>query len=146
MAPKKTTKRVFVYDGREHPDLDPGLTVEQVKMKLSDFYGEVANAEVEERKRGDTTVYEFVRRVGTKGAGVMSNAALMDLLESVPPAELRILGLMAEFTRPDGSLDMDAAAARQQEVEAACAQAQAHALLTKRFGEALEWILLPRRN
>ena len=144
MASTKTTKRVFLYDGREHPDPDPGMTVEQVKTMLSDFYGELANAEVKEKRRGDTTVYEFKRRVGTKGTGAISNAVLADTLESVPPANLKILDLMAEFTRTDGSLDLDAAACRQQEVEAACDEAQIHGIGTKRMTEVLEWIVLPR--
>ena len=34
--------RIFVYDGREFPDPDPGMSVEQVKGTLADFYGEIA--------------------------------------------------------------------------------------------------------
>ena len=60
--------RVFVYDDREFPDPDPEMSVDQVKATLSDFYGEIANASVKETKRGDDTIYEFQRRVGTKGA------------------------------------------------------------------------------
>ena len=60
--------RVFVYDDREFPDPDPEMTVEQVKATLSDFYGEIANASVKEIGRGDDTIFEFQRRVGTKGA------------------------------------------------------------------------------
>jgi PRTRC genetic system protein C len=60
--------RVFVYDDREFPDPDPQMTVEQVKGTLADFYGEISNASVKETKRGDDTIYEFQRRVGTKGA------------------------------------------------------------------------------
>ena len=59
--------RVFVYDSREFSDPDPGMTVDQVKATLADFYGEVANASVKETRRGDDTIYEFRRRVGTKG-------------------------------------------------------------------------------
>ena len=44
------------------------MSVDQVKATLSDFYGEIANASVKETKRGDDTIYEFQRRVGTKGA------------------------------------------------------------------------------
>ena len=60
--------RVFVYDDREFPDPDPEMSVDQVKATLSDFYGEIANASVKETSRGDDTIYEFQRRVGTKGA------------------------------------------------------------------------------
>ncbi|MYD36308.1 MAG: PRTRC system protein C [Dehalococcoidia bacterium] len=64
---EKTMARVFVYDDREFPDPDPEMTVDQVKGTLADFYGEIANASVKETKRGDDTIYEFQRRVGTKG-------------------------------------------------------------------------------
>ncbi len=60
--------RIFVYDDREFPDPDPEMSVEQVKAVLADFYGEIANASVKEVQRGDDTIFEFQRRVGTKGA------------------------------------------------------------------------------
>ena len=50
------------------PDPDPEMSVDQVKATLSDFYGEIANASVKETKRGEDTIYEFQRRVGTKGS------------------------------------------------------------------------------
>jgi len=59
--------RIFVYDGREFPDLDPALTPDEVRQKMTDFFPELANAEVKEQKRGDDTLYELKRRVGTKG-------------------------------------------------------------------------------
>ena len=60
--------RIFVYDDREFPDPDPQMSVEQVKNTLAYFYGEIANASVKETKRGEDSIYEFQRRVGTKGA------------------------------------------------------------------------------
>ena len=60
--------RIFVYDDREFADPDPGMTVDEVKASLSDFFGELSNATVKETNRGEDTVYEFQRRVGTKGA------------------------------------------------------------------------------
>lgn len=59
--------RIFVYDNREFPDPDPGLTVDQVKESMARFFPEIATADVRETKRGEDTVHEFVRRVGTKG-------------------------------------------------------------------------------
>jgi len=59
--------RVFVYDGREFPDPDPTLTPDEVRQKMTDFFPELANAEVREQKRDEDTLYELVRRVGTKG-------------------------------------------------------------------------------
>ena len=96
--------RIFVYDDREFPDPDPEMSVDQVKGTLADFYGEIANASVKETKRGDDTIYEFQRRVGTKGRlrprqGVrrhpMDNRTLAGLLAATPPAGLSILELTA---------------------------------------------------
>ena len=74
----------------------------------------------------------------------MDNRTLAGLLAAVPPADLSIVELTAELTRPDGSLDLDAAAARQPEVESACIQAQDYASATGRMLEALRWKLCPR--
>ena len=68
------------------------------------------------------------------------------LLAASPPTALSIIELTAELTRPDGSLDLDAAAARQKDVEMACAQAQDYASATRRLKEALRWQLRPRRS
>ncbi len=59
--------RVFLYEGREFPDPDPSKTVEDVKQDFADFLPELATAEVREHKRGEDTIYELVKRVGTKG-------------------------------------------------------------------------------
>ena len=76
----------------------------------------------------------------------MDNRTLAGLLAIAPPADLRILELTAELTRPDGSLDLDAAAARQHEVELSCAQAQEYASATARLLEAMRWKLFPRHG
>ena len=75
----------------------------------------------------------------------MDNRTFAGLLAAMPPADLSIFELTAELTRPDGSLDLDAAAARQPEIETACAQAQDYASATGRLLEAIRWKLLPRR-
>ena len=76
----------------------------------------------------------------------MDNRTLAGLLAATPPAGLSILELTAELTRPDGSFDLDAAAARQSEVELACAQAQDYAAATGRLASTLRWKLRPRRG
>ena len=75
----------------------------------------------------------------------MDNHTLVGLLAAVPPADLKIIELTAELTRPDGGLDLDAAAARQPEVELACAQAEHYAATTRRLLEAMRWQLRLRR-
>ena len=66
--------RVFVYDNREFPDIDPNLTVDEVRQHMSTYFPELANAETKESKRPSTTVegetdtvFEFKKRVGVKG-------------------------------------------------------------------------------
>ena len=76
----------------------------------------------------------------------MDNQTLAGLLTATPPADLKIIGLTAELTLPDGGLDLDAAATRQAEVELACAQAQDYAAATRRLLEAMKWQLRTRRS
>lgn len=71
---------------------------------------------------------------------------LTDLLAAVPSADLRIIELATELKRPDGSLDLEAAAARQPEVETACVQAQDYASATGRLMEAMRWKLRTHRS
>ena len=75
----------------------------------------------------------------------MDTKTLASLLAAVPPVDLRIIELTAELARPDGSLDLDAAASRSAEMELACAQAQDYAAATGRLAKVLRWHLQPRR-
>ena len=150
--------RVFVYDDREFPDPDPEMSVEQVKGTLADFYGEIANASVKETRRGDDTIYEFQRRVGTKGAFALplepgevvgwTTCTLAGLLAATPPADLkhhRAHGGAHPARRLPGP-GRRGGPARQKDVELACAQAQDYAAATKRLLEAMRWKLRPRRS
>jgi PRTRC genetic system protein C len=59
--------RIFVIDGRDFPDPDSTMTVEEVRQSMITFFPELSNAETKESKRGENTVIEFKKRVGTKG-------------------------------------------------------------------------------
>ena len=59
--------RKFVYDNREYPDPDPSVSVDQVRQMMTNFFPELANAAVKERQQDQDTVYEFEKRLGTKG-------------------------------------------------------------------------------
>jgi len=59
--------RIFVYDGREFPDPDQNLKVDEVRQHFAHFFPELSNAETKESKRGEDNVYEFKKRVGVKG-------------------------------------------------------------------------------
>ena len=59
--------RIFVADGREFPDPDPAKTVSEIQQMLADFIPELHNADVTEQKRGEDTLYQFIKKVGKKG-------------------------------------------------------------------------------
>lgn len=59
--------RIFVYDGRSHPDPDPALSVAEVQQAMASFFPELATAEAQTTQRGEDQVITFVRRTGTKG-------------------------------------------------------------------------------
>lgn len=59
--------RIFVYDGREFPDPDTSLEVEDIKQMMAGFFPELVNADVKEIARGEDQVFQFLRKVGTKG-------------------------------------------------------------------------------
>lgn len=59
--------RVFIVDGREFPDPSPESSLEEIKAMYATYFPEVATAEVRTTQRGEDTVHELIRRVGTKG-------------------------------------------------------------------------------
>ena len=59
--------RIFIADNREHADPDPSMSVEQVRETMAAFYPELHNAVAKESKRGDDTIIDFIRQIGTKG-------------------------------------------------------------------------------
>ena len=59
--------RIFVYDGKEMPDPDPKMSVDEVRQSFVEFFPELANADNKKTKRGEDEVYTFSKRTGTKG-------------------------------------------------------------------------------
>jgi len=59
--------RVFVYDKREFPDPDPNMSADEVRQSMTTFFPELANAETRQSKRDEDDIFEFQKRVGTKG-------------------------------------------------------------------------------
>ncbi|MGD9894806.1 MAG: PRTRC system protein C [Dehalococcoidia bacterium] len=127
--------RLFVYDGREFPDPDPTLSVENVRRQLAEFFPELANADARQETRGEDTVITFAKRIGTKGRRRPHD--VVAILRRVPAKRLRILDLVAELVDGEGELDIDAAAARQPELNLAVAEAKAYARATEQATEAL---------
>jgi PRTRC genetic system protein C len=127
--------RIFAYDGRQFPDPDPQVSVEDVRKQLADFFPELTNADTREERRGDDTVYTFAKRIGTKGRRRAPSVA--GVLRRVPAKELRVFALAAELLDERGELDAEAAAARQPEVNLAVAEAEAYGRFTRQAVEAL---------
>jgi PRTRC genetic system protein C len=127
--------RIFVVDGREFPDPDPQLSVEEVRQQLSEFFPELANADTREEQRGDDARYLFTRRIGTKGRRRAPN--VVAILRRVPEKRLRVFELARELLDARGDLDVDEAARRQPEVNLAVTEAKAYAAATQQASEAL---------
>jgi PRTRC genetic system protein C len=130
--------RIFVYDGREFPDPDPNLAVEEVRKQLSDFFPELTNADTREERRGDDEVrYTFARRIGTKGA---DKPDIVAILRGVSEKRLAVFDLAVELIDADGEIDAEAAAARQPEINLAIAEVESYARATRSAVEALRRI------
>ena len=130
--------RIFVYDGREFPDPDPSLAVEEVRKQLSDFFPELTNADTREERRGDDEVrYTFARRIGTKGTGAPDVVAI---LRGVTEKRLAIFDLAVELIDADGEIDAQVAAGRQPEINLAIAEVESYARATRSAVEALRRI------
>ena len=167
--PGQPAGRVFVYNGQEYPDPDPELTAEQVRRELARFVPELTNADVREERRADGTAqFVFSRRLGTKGSGAPAipatgappvprpgeddrgeggteppNARLTTLISALPESRLEIFRLAHELVLPNGEFDLDAAAARGEELERASEEAHRHARDTASLRDTL--LALPAR-
>ncbi|MHB1413978.1 MAG: PRTRC system protein C [Chloroflexota bacterium] len=127
--------RIFSYDGREFPDPDPKITVEEVRRQLAEFFPELTNADTRESKRGADSVYTFAKRIGTKGSRRRPNVAA--ILRRVPEKRLAVFDLATELLGPEGEIDPEAAAAREPQINLALAEAESYARATRQAVEAL---------
>ena len=130
--------RIFLYDGREFPDPDPHLSVEEVRQQLSVFFPELSNADTREERRGENTVYTFSKRLGTKG---YDGRRVVDVVRHIPTTNLRVFELAAELLDTDGELDLDAIGVRQPDINLAVAEAEAYARATRQAVQALRRLL-----
>lgn len=125
------TTRVFVYDGREFPDQDPSLSIDDVRKQMADFFPELVNADRREETANGVRRITFSRRIGTKGA--MDHDDALAALRAVPGKRLLLLAIAATAYAPDaGTWQPDRA-----EFNLAVAEAQAYARDTKRVTDAL---------
>ena len=130
--------RIFVYDGRQFPDPDPAVAVDEVRRQLSVFFPELTNADVREERRGEDSVYTFSKRIGTKG---VSPQQLVDVLRQVPEARLWVFELAEALIDAEGELDVDQAGLRQPEIALALAEADAYVHATRQAIQALRRLM-----
>lgn len=131
--------RIFSYDGREFPDPDPKLSVEEVRQQLSQFFPELINADTRETRRGEDTVHTFSKRIGTKGRRTLPN--IVAILRAVPDKRLAVFDLAVQLTMGNGELNLDEAAARQPDIHLAIAEANAYARSTQRAVQSLRQLM-----
>lgn len=127
--------RIFTYDGREFPDPDPKIPVEEVRRQLAEFFPELTNADTRESKRGADTLYAFAKRIGTKGSRRRPNVAT--ILRRTAEKRLAVFDLATELLGPECEIDPEAAAAREPQINLALAEAEAYARATRQAVEAL---------
>lgn len=142
--------RVFIVDGRQFPDPDPKLSVQEVRAHFAQFLPELVNAEAREETKGEDTHVTFTRRIGTKGAAGAAPAPTRDarrrgrglpdilgILRRTPEKHLRVFELAPELCDPDGHLDLDAAGRRGPEIDLALLEAESYARSTRAAVAAL---------
>ena len=105
--------RIFVYDNREFPDPDPELSVDDVRKSLADFYGELSNATVKESARAnaesgeDDNIYEFERKVGTKGGRF---SEVTEIMAETPEHTIELVELARQHIADTGGFTIIAEA------------------------------------
>ena len=134
--------RVFIVDGRQFPDPDPKLSVQEVRAQFAEFFPDLVNADTREETKGEDIHITFAKRIGTKGAsgaaprparrnnGRRRGPDIVGILRRVPEKRLRVFELAPELCGPAGELDLDAAGRRGPEIALALAEAQAYARTT----------------
>ena len=145
--PPQAGQRTFIIDGREFPDPDPALSVEDVRKHYSEFFPELVNADTREEKRGADTAYSFSKRIGTKGLPRTRSprsprtsdraARILAIIRAVPEQTLRVCELAGQLLDRNGELDLDAAAGREPEINLAIAEARAYGRATDQAVAAL---------
>ena len=101
--------RKFIYDGKELPDPDPGMKVDEVRQNFAEFFPELSNASRTEKKDGEDTVITFSKRVGTKG---MEEKEKIETREVFASKENDNLHGFIEFSLRDNSSRADSALLR----------------------------------
>ena len=140
-------KRIFIYDGKELPDVDPSMLVDDIRKHYADFFPELYNAESKETKQGEDTVITFTRRVGSKsGKETMMIDRVVTALRGVPAKNLRLVELANEIPIKDGTFDQEELECREPEVELALMEANNYTTHTVQAVSALKQVGARQEN
>ncbi|MFA5500398.1 MAG: PRTRC system protein C [Candidatus Omnitrophota bacterium] len=119
-------RRIFIYDGKELPDIDAGKTPDDIRNHYADFFPELYNAESKSEKRGEDTVITFTKRTGTKSAS--GEAAMIDrvvsTLREVPTKSLRLVELANSIPIKNGVMDEEELECLEPEIKLAVIEAK----------------------
>jgi PRTRC genetic system protein C len=133
-------KRIFIYDGKELPDIDAGKTPDDVRKHYADFFPELYNADVKTDKHGEDTVITFTKRVGSKSRSTGEKELIdrvVKVLRGVPAKNLRLIELANSIPIKDGFLDAEEMDRLGLEINLAIAEAKDYSQQTIRAVAAL---------
>ena len=69
----------------------------------------------------------------------MDQPTLLLLISKAPPLNLDLIRIARELTLPDGTLDLEAAVARTDEMDQAQTQARTHMSAAAQLAERIRW-------
>ena len=70
----------------------------------------------------------------------------MELLDTLPEKKLALFAIAREIILPDGSIDLEKAEERNQEIQEANDEAKNYISQTSRLTEIIKWKFNPRRD
>jgi PRTRC genetic system protein C len=140
-------KRIFIYDGKELPDIDPSKTSDDIRKHYADFFPELYNAEVKQSKQGESDVYTFSKRVGTKsGTETVMINRVVTALRGVPPKSLRLIEMANKIPIRDGILDQEELECMETEINLAIMEANTYTNQTIQAVAALKEVGARQKN
>ena len=76
----------------------------------------------------------------------MNNQELLEILGNLPETKLAVVDIATEITLPDGSVDIEKADERSQEIQEANDQAKHYISQTSRLAEIIKCKFNPRQS
>ena len=101
-----TEPRKFIYNNQELPDINPALSIDDIRKHYADFFPELYNAETGTVTKDGVTYHTFKKRVGDKSvATVISTETFIKSMRNVPEKSLMLIELANTIPVVDGVFD-----------------------------------------